>query len=322
MEKNPLKHPLVEELLEETERGLNKYLDPTVETVLTVGNYIVDGGGKRLRPLLLLLLAKGFGIENKALRERIVPLAVGIEYIHTASLLHDDVVDEADTRRGKKAAHKIFGNGVAVLTGDYMYANALYLFSVYGNQRMIEVVSKAVKWMAEGQVLELKKVGELIDEETYFQIIDGKTSALFAASTAVGALAGGYDYWNDFWDFGLKIGRAFQLIDDALDYDGDQKKVGKPLGQDLKEGKTTYPLLSVLEKIDLSKVKKALTSANGEGIEEIVNLVKELGGVEKTKERARLELSEARKILEKTPLEGEIKGILFQLVDFIVERTY
>ena len=322
MGKVPFNDPTVEELLQITEEGLRKYLDPAVETVLTVGNYIVGGGGKRLRPLLLLLFAKGLGVPQTILLEKTLPLAVGIEYIHTASLLHDDVVDEAETRRGKEAAHRIFGNGVAVLTGDYMYANALYLYALYGNQKMIEVVSQAVKLMAEGQVLELKKVGELIDEGTYFQIIDGKTSALFAASTAVGALAAQQENWQIYWDFGLKLGRAFQLIDDALDYEGDEKQVGKPIGQDLKEGKTTYPLLSVLENLNLEEVKKVLSSPNGDGYKKIVLLVKELGGVEKTKERARGELQAAREILNKVPLNGEVKRMLNQILDFVVERTY
>jgi octaprenyl-diphosphate synthase len=315
------KHPLVEKCLSETEKGLKEYLDSHVRFILEAGNYIVDGGGKRLRPLLVLLTAYGGGTEIK----KVVPLAVGIEYIHTASLLHDDVVDEADTRRGKSAAHKVFGNGVAVLTGDYMYATALYLFSKHGTPKMIEVVSEAVRKMAEGQVLELKKVGELIDEQTYFEIIDGKTGVLFAASSAVGALSSEKlkPFWEDFWNFGLALGRAFQLIDDALDYEGDPRKVGKPIGIDLKEGKTTYPLLSVLDKIkDTQKVERILKDPDGNGAEEIVNLVKELGGVEKTKERARKELNLAREILEKVPLNGEVKELLTQLVEFVVQRTY
>ncbi len=322
MGNSPFSNSTVRELLKLTEEGLRKFLDPSVGAVLEIGNYIIDGGGKRLRPLILLLTAKGFGLDEETLKKKVLPLAVGIEYIHTASLLHDDVVDEADTRRGKKAAHKVFGNGVAVLTGDYMYANALYLYSVYGTAEMIEKVSTAVKMMAEGQVLELKKVGELIDEKTYFEIIDGKTSALFAASASVGVLAASQNgnLADRFWTFGLSLGRAFQLIDDALDYEGDPKKVGKPLGQDLKEGKTTYPLLAVLDKLDAEEVKKVLLSS--EGVESLVSLVRELGGVERTKERARKELSLAREILTESPLGGEEKEILLSLVDFVVERTY
>ncbi|NPB05928.1 MAG: polyprenyl synthetase family protein [Aquificae bacterium] len=314
-------HPLTLELLRQTERGLREFLDPSVAAVLEAGNYAFDAGGKRLRPLLLLLVARGLGASDGELRERILPLAVGIEYIHTASLLHDDVVDEAETRRGRAAAHRVFGNGVAVLTGDYMYASALYLYSVYGSAEAIAVVSEAVKRMAEGQVLELKRVGELIDEETYFAVVDGKTSALFAAAAAVGALAAGAAELKDlFWDFGLRLGRAFQLVDDALDYAGNPTEVGKPVGQDLREGKATYPLLSVLDGLDPEEVKRALLT--GEGADRLVNLVRKLGGVVKTKERARLELEAARRILEKSPLKGEERELLLSLVDFVVERTY
>jgi octaprenyl-diphosphate synthase len=319
-----LKTPLVERLLNLTEEALKKFIDSHIEAILEVGNYIVDGGGKRLRPLLLLLIADGGGTEKTTLENKVLPLAVGIEYIHTASLLHDDVVDEAPTRRGKPSAHTLFGNAVSVLTGDYMYATALYLFSLYGNPKMIEVVSRAVRQMAEGQVLELKKVGELIDEKTYFEIIDGKTAVLFAASSAVGALASPNlrEDYTDFWKFGLHLGRAFQLIDDALDYEGSQEQLGKPTGQDLLEGKTTYPLLAVLDRLDPQRVKKILLQASQKEIEDTVKLVRELGGVAKTKERAREELSLAREILNNSNLKGEVKEILNQLVDFIVERTY
>ena len=315
-----LKHPLVVELLEKTEEGLRRFLNPNVKTILEIGGYIIDGGGKRLRPLLTLLIARGGGGDT----DKTLPLAVGIEYIHTASLLHDDVVDEAETRRGKAAAHKVFGNAVSVLTGDYMYATALYLYSLHGNAEMIKVVSEAVRMMAEGQVLELEKVGELIDEKTYFEIIDGKTSALFAAASAVGALASPNlrDFQDEFWNFGLHLGRAFQLIDDALDYDGDAQKVGKPVGQDLKEGKTTYPLLSVLEHLDLKGVKDILLDTSNGKVENFVSLVRKLGGVEKTRERARKELSLAREILDKSPLNGEVREILGGIIDFVVERTF
>ena len=316
--------PEVKRFLELTERGLRKFMDSDVALMLEVGNYIMDGGGKRLRPVLTMAVARAGGIGEELLEKNVVPLAVGIEYIHTASLLHDDIVDDAETRRGKKAAHKVFGNAVAVLTGDYMYANALYLYSVYGNQTMIKVVSEAVKMMSEGQLLEIKKVGELIDEIEYFEIIDGKTSALFGSSAAVGALASEdfREAYHDWWNFGLYIGRAFQLIDDALDYEGDEKSLGKPAGQDLKEGKVTYPLLAVVDKLDKELLKKAILDGDEEAIREVVEKVKELGGVELTKERARVELNKARFVLEKYELKNGMDRFLNELVDFIVERTY
>ncbi len=324
MASSPFSHPEVKRFLELTEGGLKRFMDSDVALMLEVGNYIVDGGGKRLRPVLTMALARGGGVDGKALEERVVPLAVGIEYIHTASLLHDDIVDDAETRRGKTAAHRVFGNAAAVLTGDYMYANALYLYSVYGTTEMIRLVSEAVKMMAEGQLLEIKKVGELIDEVEYFQIIDGKTSALFGASAGVGALSSEKlsTHYYDWWNFGLYLGRAFQLIDDALDYAGDEKKLGKPAGQDLREGKTTYPLIAVLDRLDGEKVKRALTGDDEALIKEVVEEVKRLGGVELTKERARAELKKALFILEKHQLENGMGEFLNSLIEFVVERTY
>jgi octaprenyl-diphosphate synthase len=176
------------ETLEKIEKELSNYLDSNVEFILKIGNYLFSSGGKRLRPILVLIFSKILKGKNS---ERDFPLAVAMEYLHAASLLHDDVVDGADTRRGKPSANRIFGNDTVVLTGDYMYANALYLFSVYGTIQMIKNVSDAVKKMAEGQLLELRKIGDLdMSEEEYFTILKGKTAVLFGSCCYVGASLG------------------------------------------------------------------------------------------------------------------------------------
>ncbi|NPA32723.1 MAG: polyprenyl synthetase family protein, partial [Aquificae bacterium] len=180
------------ELLKEIEDYLLRELNPKVRLVLETGSYIIKSGGKRLRPLLTVLTCGMCGGEPR----RALPLGAGLEYIHVASLLHDDVVDGAESRRGRKSANLVFGNGVAVLTGDYMYAKALHLFTEHGNMEMIRLVSGAVMDMAEGQVLELSRVGDIISEEEYFRIIDGKTAVLFGACMGVGALAGGCEDWE------------------------------------------------------------------------------------------------------------------------------
>lgn len=268
------------------EEELLKHLDPEVRYVLEVGGYIVSSGGKRIRPILSILTCRAFGgDERKAL-----PLGVGIEYIHAASLLHDDVVDGADKRRGRASANRVYGNDLCVLTGDYMYAKALWLYSRYGDIKSIQVVSRAVMDMAQGQVLELKSIGDMIDEETYFSIIDKKTGALFGASVAVGAVLSGREDYEDVYRIGVKIGRAFQLIDDALDYVGSEVKLGKPVGSDLKEGKCTYPLLSVIEHLDRKSVERSLRNGDVEWVRE---KVVELSGVERTKQRAKKEAEEA-----------------------------
>jgi len=302
------------ELLKEIEERLLKELNPKVRLVLETGKYIVESGGKRLRPLFTVLACGMCGGDPYDA----LPLGVGLEYIHVASLLHDDVVDGAETRRGKKSANLVFGNGVAVLTGDYMYAKSLYLFSTYGNIEMIRLVSQAVMEMAEGQVLEISKVGELISEEEYFQIIDGKTAVLFGACFGVGAMKGGCKDWEKLYEVGLRMGRAFQLIDDALDYEGDPQKLGKPVGSDLKEGKCTYPLISVLEELDKEEVKRVLLGLSES--EPLRKKVVELGGVQKTKERARREVERAKEILEEFP-ESPYKREILKLLDFVVERN-
>lgn len=300
--------------LEVIEERLLKELNPKVKLVLETGKYIVESGGKRLRPLFTVLTCGMCSQEP----ERAVPLGVGLEYIHVASLLHDDVVDGAETRRGKKSANLLFGNGVAVLTGDYMYAKALHLFSTYGNIEMIKLVSQTVMDMAEGQVLEISKVGDIISEEEYFKIIDGKTAVLFGACFGVGALAGRCKNWEKLYEAGIRIGRAFQLIDDALDYEGDSETLGKPVGNDLKEGKCTYPLISVLDLLDREEVKKALRGLSD--YDTLRQKVIKLGGVEKTKERAKEELRIAKEILKGFP-ENKYKEDILKLVDFVVNRN-
>lgn len=295
-------------MLEQLERSITEFLMPEVKTVLEIGNYIASAGGKRVRPILMLETARMLGGDT----ERLIPLAVGIEYIHMASLLHDDVVDGADVRRGRPSANRVFGNPIVVLTGDYMYARALWLYSLYGNMKSIEIVSRAVMQMAEGQVLELLHIGKIIDEETYLRIVDGKTGALFGASMGVGALMSGYPGFEEFYRMGVKVGRAFQMVDDALDYIGDQKVMGKPAGNDLREGKCTYPLLSVLHTMDRSKLEESLRKGD---VEEIRSKVVELGGVEKTKSRAKKEIEEVISYLKSFPQSDKLIELLVSLVE-------
>ncbi|MFN7065981.1 MAG: polyprenyl synthetase family protein [Aquificaceae bacterium] len=282
------------------------YLDPEVRKVFDIGYYLISSGGKGVRPFITIKVCEVL----KGDMERVVPLAVGIEYVHIASLLHDDVVDGAQARRGKKSANLVFGNQACVLTGDYMYAKALSLYSKYGNLEAIEVLSDAVMKMSQGQILELKNLGKIIDEETYFRIIDYKTGALFGACMAVGALmAGRGDYW-DFYRAGIWAGRAFQLIDDALDYYGEEEKLGKPAGLDLAEGKCTYPFISVFDKLTGDQ-KELFFHKDHEMLRKIVL---EAGGVEKTKRKAQEELNGVMKFIEPFDICGDLKDLLLKLV--------
>ncbi len=296
-------------LQENIREKLLQYLDPEVRTVLEVGQYIISSGGKHVRPAVLIYTAQMFTSDI----DTALPLAVGVEYVHTASLLHDDVVDDAKTRRGKPSAHTVFGNQVCILTGDYMYAKALSLYATYGSLESIRVLSRAVMEMAQAQVLELKSVGDLISEETYYSIVDGKTGALFGACMAVGALVGGREDYMDFYRMGVLAGRAFQMMDDALDYTGSEKRVGKPVGNDLREGKCTYPLISVLDRLDVEEAKRRLRSGD---VEELRQRVIELGGVDATVRKAREYVEEVKSFL----MNFDNSEDLLSLIDFLVNR--
>ncbi len=313
-------------VLDRIEFELSKHLDSYVEWILKVGNYILSSGGKRLRPILVLTFSKLLKGENE---ERDYPIAAAMEYLHTASLLHDDVVDGAEKRRGKEAANRIFGNDTTVLTGDYMYANALYIFSTYGDIDMIKNVSDSVKKMSEGQLLELKKIGDIdMSFDEYFQILKGKTAVLFGSCCYVGAALGkGSQLQKESaYRYGLSIGLAFQLVDDLLDYTADEKKLGKPVCNDLREGKITYPLLSVLKDLteeELNFVKNVIRDINPdkEHIEKVRDMVKEKGGFEKTVEKAKELVNDAINQLDNFP-ENEYLKQLEDLAKYIVERDF
>jgi octaprenyl-diphosphate synthase len=287
------------------------YLDPEIRLVEDVGRHILSAGGKRLRPLLMMEICRMLGGDV----ERVVPLAVGIEYIHMASLLHDDVVDGAHTRRGRPSANALFGNQAVVLGGDYFYAKALWLYANYGNLQAVEMVSRAVMHMSQSQLLELLALGKLISKEEYFRIIDGKTGALFGASMGVGALMAESPLAEEFYQMGLKVGRAFQLIDDALDYSSSEERLGKPVGNDLREGKCTYPLLSVLDHLDKQWVLERCGRGNTQELRERVVL---LGGVESTKKRAEEEIAPVLEFVGKF----ENSQALLQLIRSIVNRDH
>jgi len=306
----------LEEFRSYVEDRLHKYLDSSVDVILKAGYSIIEAGGKRLRPLLVVGLVDSFGADI----DKAITLGCGIEYIHIASLLHDDVVDKADSRRGRPSVNKVFGAEVAVLTGDYLYAKALFLYANYGNAKMIDILSKAVMSMAEGQLLELKSIGSIIDEKTYFDIIDGKTAYLIGACFGVGALISERSDYEKFFEIGLKLGRAFQLIDDALDYETDSAKLGKPSRSDLKEGKITYPVISVLDQIDKELLKKVILAQepNQDELDKIIDMVIEEGGVKRTKELAFRLLEEVKESLSKY----NTKTYFMELIEKTVKRDF
>lgn len=229
-----------------------------------IGAHITGGGGKRLRPLFLLMSADLARYNGK---NRII-LASIIEAIHTASLLHDDVVDGAELRRGKQAAHKVWGNQIVILVGDFLYSKALRLAVLQKNQRVMETLSEATTMMTEGEILQLNRVADPgITRDEYFRIISAKTGALISAACRIGGILGGLSQEREdaLARFGMKTGIVFQMVDDILDYMADEKGLGKRLGKDLQEGKITLPLIYLLD-VASDEEKREIKRITGNGL--------------------------------------------------------
>jgi octaprenyl-diphosphate synthase len=316
---------VVREELLRAEEYSRELLSSKVELVLRAGGYILNSGGKRVRPGLTIVAGK---MVNAPL-ERLIPVATVMEYMHTATLLHDDIVDGAKLRRGRPSANEVFGNDVAVLVGDYMFAKAIYVLAVYGGDEVLKTAAKTVQDMAEGELLQLEKIGDAnLTEEEYFDIIYRKTASLLSTCCECGAIIGGApeEKRKALKDYGTFIGYAFQLVDDAFDYISDEKTIGKPAGNDIREGKVTYPLLWALKRAteeERKAVERVLTNPapTKEEIELVRKFVLEKGGERATFQLAREFVERAKeslRVFEESPL----KRALFEIADFIVERTY
>jgi len=305
------------------EHWMKKALSSDVRLIGEVSSHIIGGGGKRLRPLLLLAVSAACGKEIDGR----YPLAAVIEFIHTASLLHDDVIDQATTRRGKVAANNIWGNEASVLVGDYLYARSFDLMTRYGNKRVITCLAKATTAMAEGEVFQLMKVGDLnITEEDYLKIIEGKTAVLISAACEIGAIISGADDRTiaSFARYGHRVGLAFQMIDDALDYMAEEGTLGKTIGKDLKEGKITLPLIHALglgHERDRQKVREILQHSIKEEIDFrwIKDFIDRHKGISYTLDRAHSLSEEGKASLKDLPPSPALKA-LHTLADYVVFR--
>src|SRR6187402_1352659 len=236
----------IEDDLVHVDDVIRRRLESHVVLIRTIADYIVGAGGKRLRPALVLLTANAFGAQGPAKHV----LAAVIEFIHTATLLHDDVVDESSLRRGRKTANAEFGNAASVLVGDFLYSRAFQMIVDIGSVGIMKVLADATNVIAEGEVLQLLNVHDPdTNEESYLRVIRFKTAKLFQAATQVGAILGGAspDLEAGLAEYGMHLGTAFQLIDDVLDYSGNLLETGKNLGDDLAEGKPTLPLIYVMK---------------------------------------------------------------------------
>src|SRR3990172_2683642 len=285
------------------EQEMRRSLAGNVPSILTVAMHLVGSGGKRIRPLLVILSARLAGYNGH--REDII-LANIIETIHTASLLHDDIVDNAIVRRGRPSANSIWGNQLVILVGDYLYSNALRLAAGLNHLKIIEILSKAISSMTQGELLQLQMAGDVaITEADYLEIIKGKTAVLMSAACAVGSIISNVseDKQQALSKFGLKVGMTFQLVDDVLDFRANEEKLGKNLGNDLREGKITYPLihlLSVAEPDELIQIKNTIQSDNfnSSDLAHIVEMLEKYLCLDKAYEKARSIVEEAKKELD------------------------
>lgn len=299
--------------------------DSHVAMVPELARYLIESGGKRLRPMLTVAAAQLFGKGNGSA----VNFAAAVEFMHNATLLHDDVVDESDMRRGKPAARMIWGNKASILVGDFLLGQAFMMMVETRDIDSLGVLSAASAVMAEGEVFQLSKTGDLTTTpEDYAEVIRAKTAVLFQAACEVGAMAGGADAAGRkaLADYGLELGNAFQLVDDALDYGGQAGTLGKNTGDDLREGKMTLPIILALAEGTVAE-REIITAALGDAeataaqVADVVAILDRLNTLPRTLEQARAHARAAQQALEVLP-ESEMRGLLSDVVEFSVLRAY
>jgi len=298
-------------------------LSSDVALIDDLGRYIINSGGKRLRPLLVLLAARACGYQG----HDHIELAAVIEFIHTATLLHDDVVDASDLRRGNQTANAIWGNEAAVLVGDFLYSRSFEMMVSVGNMRVMEILSTTTNVIAEGEVLQLLNCHDPdTTEELYRDVIRYKTSKLFEASSQLGAVLGEQPGTVEqaMARFGMHLGTAFQLIDDALDYGSSSENIGKNVGDDLAEGKPTLPLIYAMRKgtpAQVKAIRKAIENDGLDSIDQVLEAIESTKAIAYTTQSAQHEADLAIKALAELPA-GPYKEALYGLVDFSVNRSY
>src|SRR3984885_9333430 len=318
-------HALVGADMAEADRLIHKGMGSTVLLLPDLARHLIDSGGKRLRPMLTLAAAQAGGYRG----DGHIKLAAAVEFIHTATLLHDDVVDESALRRGKVSANLVWGNKPSVLVGDFLFSRAFQLMVETGNLTVLNILSGASAIIAEGEVVQLRAARSLgVTEEDYLRVVSAKTAALFAAAAESGAVIAGQSDAKiaAMRDYGQNLGIAFQLVDDALDYSGRQALMGKSVGDDFREAKVTLPVIIAYARATAAAAKfwkRAIeTGPQGESdLDRAITLVEETGAISETMARARRYADLAREALSPLPA-GEIRSALADIADFCVERAY
>ena len=302
---------------------IRRRLESDVVLIRQVAEYIIASGGKRLRPAMLLLASGATGYAGGHQHE----LAAVVEFIHTATLLHDDVVDESGLRRGRKTANAEFGNAASVLVGDFLYSRAFQMMLAVDDMRVMAVLADATNTIAEGEVLQLLNVHNAdTDERRYLEVVRRKTAKLFEAATRLGAILGraAPEVEEGLAQYGMHAGTAFQLIDDVLDYSGDLNETGKNLGDDLNEGKPTLPLIYVMRKgtpAQAQTVRHAIEQGGRDDFAAVLEAITKTGALDYAREQARQEAATACSAIGCLP-NSKYRDSLLQLADFAVNRNH
>lgn len=300
---------------------IQQRLGSDVPLVGQVAHYIIGSGGKRVRPALLLLMCQALECQDP----RRHSLAAVVEFIHTATLLHDDVVDESTLRRGRHTANEVFGNAASVLVGDFLYSRAFQMMVDAGNMRIMQVLADATNVIAEGEVLQLMNMHDAdLDESSYLRVIRAKTAKLFEASARLAAILAGSDTATEdrCAHYGQALGAAFQVVDDVLDYEGDAAELGKNLGDDLREGKMTLPIICTLKHCpddEASLIREAIAQGNTERLDDIVAIVKKHGGLSDARRTAAAEAQRAIDAARALPPNRHAEALV-QLAAALLER--
>jgi len=311
--------------LQKVEREIARECMASVDSVTSIGKYLQSSGGKRLRPMLLLLTSKLVGAAN----DKSIRLAAVVEMIHTATLVHDDVIDVAETRRGKPSTNVIWGNHTCVLAGDWLYMQAFQVALRLRNFGVLDTLIALTQLMVEGELIQLGRIGKIdVTEADYMELVDRKTASLFSACTRLGAMVGTEDesVESKLADFGWNLGMAFQLVDDVLDFTSREAVLGKPVGNDLREGKVTLPLIYALEDASNEERRLVETVLRDEGYDRvpfgrILDAIQRHDGIARARARAAAFTDEARAIIQTFP-DSPSQRALAALTELVLDRDH
>jgi octaprenyl-diphosphate synthase len=316
---------LIKDDMRKVEQGFKQNLNSDIYLVSRVGEYILNSGGKRFRPMVLLLSSRLCRYAG----ERHVALAGVVEFIHTATLLHDDVVDNADLRRGRRSANTVWGDGASILVGDYLLSKAFYLTVANGDMRILGVLAGTTTSMAEGEVLQLLKHSDAeTTEKEYLDVVTNKTAVLVSAASRIAGILAGVppEKENALARFGLGLGIAYQLMDDCLDYASTDEDLGKSVGNDLREGKVTMPLIQASRKAtdkERAFIRECVEDddLSDDRLHEVIGIINRYNGIEYTVERARSYVEEAKRDLDVFDPDIE-RAALVAIADYVIDRTH